>query len=245
MKRAATRATETDLGHTEDGTRVVGLNVPPPDLRVVQFKCVGTAPYVQNKFSGEQKSGIRKTQEAGSQAKSKRKREPKDFQRLYENAKHVSEEGWIGIPASSFRSAMISACRLVGFKMTIAKMTVFIVADGLDAEEGSPLVRIFGEPEQHEAAARNATGVVDIRVRPMWRRWHCILNVRYDAGQFSAQDVLNLLERAGAQVGIGEGRPDSKNSTGTGWGTFEVEGVSAGELPSGVTPLRGKKGRSR
>ena len=37
------------------------------------------------------------------------------------------------------------------------------------------------------------------------------------------QDVTNLLMRVGQQVGIGEGRPDSKNSAGMGWGTFNVE----------------------
>jgi hypothetical protein len=33
------------------------------------------------------------------------------------------------------------------------------------------------------------------------------------------------MHRVGAQVGIGEGRPDSKNSTGMGWGTFEIKEV--------------------
>ena len=32
----------------------------------------------------------------------------------------------------------------------------------------------------------------------------------------------NLIARAGMQVGICEGRPDSSNSTGMGWGTFEI-----------------------
>jgi len=35
--------------------------------------------------------------------------------------------------------------------------------------------------------------------------------------------LTNLLARAGLQVGIGEGRPDSKNSAGMGWGLFQIE----------------------
>ena len=46
--------------------------------------------------------------------------------------------------------------------------------------------------------------------------------MRYDADQFTAVDIANLMMRVGVQVGIGEGRPDSKTSTGMGWGTFEV-----------------------
>lgn len=118
---------------------------------------------------------------------------------------------------------MISACRLVGFKMTVAKLSVFVEADGLDADDGTPLVRIIGgEPERNEMVARNETGVADLRIRPMWRDWGARLRIRYDAGQFTMADVINLLHRAGAQVGVGEGRPDSRSSAGMGFGLFEV-----------------------
>ena len=36
-------------------------------------------------------------------------------------------------------------------------------------------------------------------------------------------DVTNLMQRVGMQVGIGEGRPDSRDSAGLGWGTFRLE----------------------
>jgi len=37
------------------------------------------------------------------------------------------------------------------------------------------------------------------------------------------EDVVNLIARVGMQVGIGEGRPDSKASAGLGFGLFEIE----------------------
>jgi hypothetical protein len=118
---------------------------------------------------------------------------------------------------------MISACRLVGFKMTLAKMSIFVEADGFDADDGTPLVKLIaGEPERMDAAVRNATGVIDIRSRPMWREWQADLRVRFDGDQFTLDDVANLLSRVGVQVGIGEGRPDSKASAGMGWGTFKL-----------------------
>jgi hypothetical protein len=40
--------------------------------------------------------------------------------------------------------------------------------------------------------------------------------------QFTPEDVANLMARVGMQVGIGEGRPDSKNSAGMGWGLFKI-----------------------
>jgi hypothetical protein len=117
---------------------------------------------------------------------------------------------------------MIDACRLVGFKMTMAKMSVFVEADGLDLVSGQPLVRIIGDYEQHVAATRNQTGVTDLRSRPMFRRWSATLRVRWDGDQFRVGDVSNLLARAGMQIGVGEGRPFSRESYGLGWGTFEV-----------------------
>lgn len=199
------------------------LQISPPKIERLALKIVGNAPYVQNKFSQKAREQMRQTQERGSAGKvGGSKRQPKDFQAAYEQALHVSEEGWYGIPAASFRVAMISACRIVGFKMTLAKLSVFVFADGLDADEGTPLVRIYGDPEINESMVRVGMGASDIRWRPMWRRWHAIVRISYDAEQFTTDDVINLLMRAGMQVGIGEGRPDSKSSAGMGWGTFDV-----------------------
>lgn len=198
------------------------LSIPAPNIQVLTFKVTGTAPYVQNRFGA--KASIMASQAEGPTAKTTRKRSPKDFEQLYKAAMHKSRSGWLGIPAMSFRAAMISACRLVGFQMTRAKLSLFVIADDV-GEDGDPLVRIHGTPEMHTAHVRNETGVIDIRARPMWRDWWCDLRIRYDADQFKPQDVANLLLRAGLQVGIGEGRADSKKShTGMGWGSFTIEG---------------------
>jgi hypothetical protein len=37
------------------------------------------------------------------------------------------------------------------------------------------------------------------------------------------------MARVGLQVGIGEGRPDSKNSAGMGWGLFTIEEAKEGK----------------
>ena len=201
------------------------LTITAPNIQVAHFRVIGTAPYVQHKFSDKARKQIMQTQAAGSTAKSKRKREAKDFNQVYEDAKHIGANGKLGIPATSFRNAMIEACRGAGFVMTKARMSVFVEHDFLDATEGTGLVEIHGKPRKHEGYARNETGVVDIRVRPMWEQWHADVRVEYDADQFTATDVGNLLLRAGKQIGIGEGRPYSKKSNGMGWGTFTVETV--------------------
>ena len=97
--------------------------ISAPNLKVAILKIVGTAPYVQARFSQKAMHMMAAKMMAGPTAKGKKARSARDFDDDFEQAKHVSTEGWIGIPASAFRQAMISACRLVGFKMTLAKLS--------------------------------------------------------------------------------------------------------------------------
>lgn len=197
--------------------------ITAPKFGEIVFKIVGTAPYVSAKFPEKARQMMKAKHEAGSTAKGKKAREARDFNADYLASIHFDEDGKPGIPASAFRCAMISACRLVGFKMTLAKLSTFVIADGFDATEGTPLVHIIGKHEQNISSVRNATGVCDLRARAMWRKWSASVRVRYDMDQFTASDVANLMARVGAQVGIGEGRPDSRESAGVGWGTFELD----------------------
>jgi len=199
------------------------ISISPPRFQHARLLLLGTAPYMQSRFSQKARRKMAEQMEAGSTAKKGKLRTPRDFEADFQQAAHVSEDGWYGVPAPAFRCAAIDACRMVGFQMTRAKMSLFIKADGLDAEDGTPLVRlIVDEPERSEMIALNSTGVPDIRVRPMWRTWSVNLVVTFDADQFTATDVTNLFIRAGQQVGIGEGRPFSKKSYGLGFGLFEV-----------------------
>lgn len=203
------------------------VQIKAPNLQTALFRIIGTAPLVQAKFSQKAKEQMMSTQAAGSVARGKKVREAKDFDATCDGSVHYSRDGWVGIPAGAFRSAMISACRLVGFKMTLAKLSLFIVADGFDRDEGTPLVKLLAKDYKRvDMHVRNATGVIDIRSRPMWDEWQADVRVKFDGDQFCLADVSNLMARVGEQVGLCEGRPDSKSSAGMGWGTFRLAGES-------------------
>lgn len=219
----ARKSTSTKSTKTQAPEDAITVSITPPDFRTIDVNIKGTSPLVINRFSQKAIIQMRQTQEAGSAARSRRTREPKDFSSLYEGAKHVSDDGWEGIHAAAFRNGMISACRACGFKMTHAKLAFSIVPDGFDRVDGAPLVRLTsGTPEMWVAPVRNTTGVVDLRSRPMYREWTATLRIRYDNGMLSASDVVNLISRVGLQVGVGEGRPDSKQSAGLGFGLFDI-----------------------
>lgn len=217
---------DDDTTPTTSGPAAATVTISPPRFKTAQLTLAGTAPYMQARFSQKAMNQMMEKMAAGSTAQKGKKRDARDFDADFQNAQHISTEGWIGVPAAALRNAAIDVCRMVGFKMTHAKMSIFIEADGFDKVDGTPLVRLLADPpERTDIPVRNATGVIDIRVRPMWREWQLKVRVRFDEDQFTLSDVTNLLARAGQQVGIGEGRPFSRESNGMGFGLFTVEGL--------------------
>ena len=199
------------------------ITIPAPKIDTVRIPIRGTAPYMQARMSAKARGILLGKMTADESITAKRApRKARDLDEDFRGAMHVSIEGWVGIPASAFRAACISACRLIGFKMTLAKLAIFVQADGYDALDLTPLVKIEGTPEKHIAHVRNATGVIDMRVRPMWKEWSAVVHIDYDSDLFKASDIINLIRRVGVQVGLGEGRHDSRDSTGLGFGTFEI-----------------------
>lgn len=198
--------------------------IKPPRFELATVLLRSTAPYIQNRFANYKQLEMIEKQKAGSSmAKTRKAKPPKDFEKGYRGSMHISQEGWHGIPATALRNAMIEACRLTEIDMIRAKMCLRIVQDGLDAENLEPLVKIKGEPRMHIDRVRIGINQTDLLPRAMFEQWEARVTIQWDADVFSAQDVVNLIARAGWQVGIGAGRPLSKMSGGTGKGTWEVE----------------------
>lgn len=200
------------------------LTILAPNFQTAEFHIIGTAPLVVHRFSAKTKNEMKQKMETGKASSSKKDRSAKSTDDTYQEARYISKDGWDGFNASAIRNAMISACRLVNFKMTLAKLSVFVEADGWDKTEPQiPLIRIIGKPTKQEDMARVQTGQPYVTVRAAYHNWEAKVRLRWDADQFTLADVANLLSRVGQQVGICEGRPDSKNSAGMGWGLFVLK----------------------
>src|SRR5262249_8031350 len=157
-----------------------------------------TAPYVQNRFANYKRDEMVEKQKAGSsQAKTRRAKPPKDFEKGYKGSMHIAQEGWHGIPATAIRNAMIEACRLTEMDMVRAKMCIRIVPDGLNAENLEPLIKIDGKPQMFLDRVRIGINQTDILPRCLFPKWQARVTIQWDADVFTAQDVFNLLARAG------------------------------------------------
>jgi hypothetical protein len=206
------------------------LKISPLRQAILTVPLIGETPLKILRFSMKQQQTIMATQQAGSQAGTKKKREPKDFERNYEEAKYIGQTGkekWLGLNATGIRIGCIESCRTAGFTMTKAKMSLVCLADGTDIiDHSTPLVRVYGDPQMSIDAVRNDNGAVDLRARVMFPEWKIVARIRFDEDQFSPSDILNLLIRVGAQNGLGEGRMNSKNGAGCGNGSFLVDADS-------------------
>jgi hypothetical protein len=200
------------------------VTITAPNFQHAVFRIIGTAPLVVCRFSSDAKASISATHSEGTTASSKKKRKKIEPVEQFKAARYYHESGWEGFQASAIRNAMISACRIVEFKMTIAKLCVFCEPDGYDMHEPQiPLVRIIGKPTLQTDHVRNKnSGQFSVSTRAAYHNWQADVRLKWDGDRFTLADVANLLSRVGQQVGIGCGRPDSKESAGMGWGLFTV-----------------------
>lgn len=202
--------------------------IAPLNRQRATFKIRGVAQLVQHRFSDDVVRQIMDTQEKGDAQRGKKRRDKpgRDYERELNDSTHWAEgKGKVcGHPAKAFRDAMIDACRAIGYKMTVASQAILTVVPDVFSKSGEPLVKINGKPEPLVSSCRNpSTGKGGlIVIRPAFRTWDARVTVEYDGDLFGVDDIANLLQRAGAQVGVGEGRPGSPKSRGCGWGLFEI-----------------------
>jgi hypothetical protein len=132
---AISRKNASETGATLEAPRTIAVS--PVKFQRARFQLIGVedVPIVIHRFSAKLKGEMKQKMETGKAASSRKNREPKDTDQTYNEARYRSREGWDGFNASCIRKAMISACRLVNFKMVLAKLSIFVEKDGVDKDE--------------------------------------------------------------------------------------------------------------
>lgn len=177
----------------------------------------------------------------------KKKYEPHDFEKECNESRYISEAGWDGMNASAVRSAGLQAVKSLaqknketgttGISYDRFKMGFHVIPDGFDAKDGTPLIRIWGAPPKvwvtNVRFGPFGKKVVDARSRPRWEvkmdangnitdSWEMRIRIRVDTDLVPVNAMIELIERIGAEIGFGEGRPVTTNgdSVGLGYGLF-------------------------
>ena len=184
-----------------DKTKMQVVEIPAMRTETILVAVVGDSPLISNQWSEKAKREMRDKQ----QGKAKKGRSPKNPNECYEASLYKHPEGGYGFPAIAFKAAAVRAAKAVGMAMTDARGAFHINCD---------LVKIKGKPHMREDMVRNTTGVADIRYRAEFPTWSTTFPVQYDTAVISAEQLINLFNRAGFAPGVGDWRCEKNGDKG-------------------------------
>lgn len=127
----------------------------------------------------------------------------------------------IGIPASAFKGAMMTAAlRLPGAKKTEIGQLLWVEGD---------LVPVYGVPELFMAITRSAdmARTPDVRTRAIMAEWATEIEITFTKPILNQTSILNLLTAAGRICGVGDWRPEKGKGT---YGQFVLTHVEEDPL---------------
>lgn len=178
----------------------------------VQFTIKGTAPLITHNWDEKAKTMMREKQ-AGKKTKKREVREP---ERETEAACYRTKDGRYGIPGMGFKAALISAAHKdLGIEKTLVRKALFLKT----SDPNKVLPMDCSEPVMREDMVRVGAGSADIRYRPMFEEWFVPITLEVDMDLLTADDVLNLVNRAGFGIGLCEWRPEKNGE----FGRFEID----------------------
>lgn len=203
--------TETDSNATSP------VIIHPLRLKVFPVTIQGITQLVVHRFDEKMQRQIGGLDPAGRGRK--KQREPRNPEQEYKDSLYLmNDQIRYGFPTSKIKKAIVMAAhRDLGLPRTSVRSGLFILCE--DGEWLSPINSPDG-PKMRKDIVRLASGVPDMRFRGSFPTWEIDLRVEIDLDKLSLQDSLNLIERSGHGVGIGEARPEKSD---IGWGRFRVK----------------------
>ena len=195
---------------TTQETPEVGVQIPAIEIGTFTLRLVGDSQLVVHNWSDKaKKQMLEKQMKLPAQGKV-----AKDPEQDFKDSLYPMPDGdGYGFPAVAFKAAAVGACRQVdGLAMTEARGAFHVQGE---------LVRIEGEPKMCEHMVRLDSGTADIRYRAAFSPWAVTLTIRHNKRALTVAQIVNLFNLAGFSIGVGEGRPTGRKSSGS-WGMFHV-----------------------
>ena len=209
---------------------VVEVEIPQIDVRFANIKIIGDSPLIMHRWDEKVKKKMLDEMMGKAKTTAKIAKNPvREFihsmywlsgfpeEETMEGFEKAIKSGKakFGFPATGFKAG---AC-IAGYRAKIMKDSV--VAKGNIHVVGE-FVEINGIPRMREDMVRVANGSPDIRYRGEFPEWDAVLTIRYNAGLFTIEQIVNLFNLGGFMCGVGENRPDKK--AGGSFGMYHVAG---------------------
>ena len=175
------------------------------EIKRVDIKVNGTAPLIVHKWSEKAKKEMLDKQ----MKKAKSAKEAKDPDALFNEALYrmSGRPDAYGFPAVGFKSAAVDACSMVSDMTKVGARGAFHI-------QGDMIELRYSEVVKREDMVRIGMGTADVRIRPEFKDWSVEIEVRYNSGVISLDQLANLFNVAGFSIGVGEWRPQKDGSFG-------------------------------
>lgn len=209
------------------------VEIRPIEIKKVKIRIVGDAPLIMHAWSEKAKRMMLEAQMGLAKGKKKEAKNPvDDFIRSMYWLTPMPEEGTMesfadaiengarfGFPVTAFKQAAISAAYRMGWaKDKVSLRGAFFI----DSDENG-MVEIFSDaPNMREDMVKVGMGTADIRYRGEFHNWSAVVTISYNEnGQYSLENILNIINAGGYICGVGEWRPEKDGQN----GMFHVEAI--------------------
>ena len=178
----------------------------------ISFWIKGTSPMIQHAWSEKAKAQLRMTA-------AERKKQPKvarDPEQDAANATYTTADGEPGVPLLAFKAAIITAAHKdYGIEKTTVRKALFVPC----SDPNNVIPMEYESMRVREDIVRVGMAQTDLRYRPEFTGWRVKVSAQIDSSLLTVQNVIDLTNRAGFSVGIGEWRPEKGGE----FGRFEVD----------------------
>lgn len=199
----------------------IAFTIPAPNIRTMKVRIVGTASLIFHKWDEKAIQMILDKQ----LKKVQKGRGVRNPEREYENSFYYDGSDQVAIPARNIKQAIVGSARFInGIPMTILRGAIFVMGD-IDGFipvllNNKPVTKAIAVKNQKEWMRQDMVtvgmGSADIRFRgELPTGWEAEFLIQFDADLLSAEQVLNLLSRAGFSQGLMEWRPEKNGDRGT------------------------------
>lgn len=207
------------------------IEIRPIQIRKATIHIVGDTPLIMHAWSEKAKREMLEKQMKVTKTKAKDAKNPvEDFIRsmywLTPMPTDMTEDGFhaaidngarFGFPVTAFKQAAISAAYRMGWAKDKMSMRGAFFIDG---DENQMLEIKSNTPIMREDMVKVGMGTADIRYRGEFRSWSADINISFNEnGQYSLEQIINIINAGGYVCGVGEWRPERDGQ----YGMFHVE----------------------
>lgn len=217
--------------------KIETVEIKPIEMNTVEVTLIGDTPLIMHAWSEKAKRMMLEAQQGKAKGKKKEVKNPVDdfIQSMYwldgmPNTAGKNEEeceelftqaiqsgARFGFPVTAFKQAAISAAYRMGWtKDKMSLRGVFFI----ESDFGDMAEIVSDTPEMREDMVKIGMGTADIRYRGEFKNWRTTFRIKYNVnGQYSLENILNILNGGGMVCGVGEWRPERDGQ----FGMFHVK----------------------